>query len=534
MSNSIPDPDEYLKNFIRCQRDPWFFLSNGVFTQDQVDMENPIKRYPADWDYLYLMTRLWEQNKLMAVPKSRRMTASWTFLPLQLWLALFKPGMHCAVVSKKEDDSAELLARIEFVYKHIPESFLPKELLPKLKNGRMSKSPPVMEFDNGSVIRGTAMGADQLRQFTFSSIFGDECAFWENAEKFYAAAKPTIDGGGRMALVSSRSPGFFKKIVFDQIDNPTYNFAEVAPVVIKTPMQGVEVWKNPKNKFLVFDLHYSANPVKRSEEWRNAVKDSMPIREYMREYEKSWQTFEGLPVYGDFRKDIHVSPTRIDPEPGLPLIIGHDFGMSAAAVVCQLVGNQLRILKEFIGMNEGTKTFVPKVMGWITQTWPAFHDNDTHFIHAIDPAGFNRNPTDATTCANTMRVAAGCKQIKPGPMLFEPRKNAVEHFLLHIDREGPGLLISEKECPLIVEGFAGGYRYPDKAIDIEPNNLRPLKDNYSHPHDALQYAAHIARQGKRTGQQVSIPSPSYGFGNDTTTSTNEIPQHRRRELGQII
>lgn len=531
MSNS----EDYLKNYLRYKRDPWAFLSECVWTRDQVDFDEPVKKFPAHWDYLYLMTRMWQKHKLIAVPKSRRMTASWTFLALNLWQALFHKGMHIAVVSKKEDDAAELLSRIEFIYKNIPEDKIPRAILPKIKNGRMSKSPPVMEFvETGSVLRGTAMGADQLRQFTFSSIFGDECAFWPEAEKFYAAAKPTLDGGGRMALVSSRSPGFFKKIVFDQIDNPTYNFAEVAPGEVKHPMQGVEMWKNPKNGFLVFDLHYTANPSKRSDEWREAVRQSMPLRDYLMEYEKSWQTFEGLPVYGDFRKDIHVSTKELVPVAGLPLIIGHDFGMSAAAVVCQLVGNQLRIYKEFIGMNEGTQTFVPKVMGWIKQAWPAFYDDEKHFVHAIDPAGFNRNPNDATTCAATMRaVVSRQMRIKPGPQHFEPRKNAVEHFLLKIDREGPGLLISERGCPILVEGFAGGYRYPDKAADIEPNKLRPLKDNYSHPADALQYAAYIAKMNQSHGTKISIPAPHYSFGGDSVIN-KDLPTHRRKELGKLI
>jgi hypothetical protein len=59
------------------------------------------------------------------------------------------------------------------------------------------------------------MGADQLRQFTFSGILGDECAFWEEARKFYSASAPTIEGGGRMTLISSRSPGFFQRLCYD-------------------------------------------------------------------------------------------------------------------------------------------------------------------------------------------------------------------------------------------------------------------------------------------------------------------------------
>ncbi len=62
----------------------------------------------------------------------------------------------------------------------------------------------------------------------------------------------------------------------------------------------------------------------------------------------------------------------------------------------------------------------------------------------------------------------------------------MEHFLLKISKAGPGLLIDMAACPVLTRGFKGGYRYPEKAEEVEPVKLRPLKDEHSHPHDALQ------------------------------------------------
>jgi len=527
MSNS----DEAVQRYLRYSQDPWAFLTECVYTLDQVDTDNPIKLYPGDLDYLYFVVQMWQREKLIAVPKSRRMTMSWTFIALNLWFAIFGKGRHIGFISKKEDDAADLVQRAEFIFNNIPEDKIPRDLLPKIKGGKATKAPPVMEFEGtSSVIRGTAMGADQLRQFTFSSLFGDECAFWPEAEKFYAAAKPTLDGGGRMALVSSRSPGFFKKIVFDKINSPDYNFPEVPPSQVRSPMEGIECWKNPNNGFVVIDLHYTANPAKRGHAWKEAIKNSMPIRDYMMEYEKNWQTFQGLSVYPDFNKDVHVMKEARKPEYGLPLLLGWDFGLTPACIVGQLVGNQLRIFHEFVEQNRGIESFAPIVMNKLKQLYPSWTDPDNDYISFVDPSGFSRNDVDERTCALELRKQ-GFKNLQPGPMNWEPRRKSVEGFLVGIDRDGAHFQINEVNCPTLVEGFTGGYRYPDAASDIEPTKIRPVKDHYSHPHDALQYLAFGAHKNVNK-VSVQMQSPSYNFGSSTSTKKQtEIPQHRRKELG---
>jgi len=104
----------------------------------------------------------------------------------------------------------------------------------------------------------------------------------------------------------------------------------------------------------------------------------------------------------------------------------------------------------------------------------------------------------------------GFNKIFPGPVAFELRKKAIEDYLTKTYAEGPGMLIDEGNCPLIVEGMAGGYRYPDKANEIEPHMIRPIKNKYSHPLDALQYLASGANH-LRKSYGIDLPTPSYGF-----------------------
>lgn len=490
-------------------RNVWSFIRDCVFTLDQIDAVHPIKPFPVDLDYLKFLVELWShpKHKLLAVPKSRRMTCSWSFIAAYTWDTLFNAGRFNGFVSKKEDDAGELVARAEFILEHIPEWRIPKSLLPKVKNGKMSKQPPVLDFPEiNSKIQGFPEGADQLRQFTLSGILGDECAFWKDAQKFYSASKPTLDGGGRMTLISSRSPSFFKKIVYDKLDASDLTFPDEPPVPAKSPMIGVELWKNPKDGFTVVDLHYTANPAKRGLEWREQVRASMPIRDFLMEYEKSWQTYEGQPVFPDFNRGIHSTKRLIDIEPGLPLLLGWDFGHTPACVIAQLVGPQLRLLHELIQTEGSISKLAPEVWQFLRVTYPAWMRSEEQILSFIDPNGFKKAETDERTCAGIM-YGAGFKKIMPGPVTWERRKQAVEHFLLRIANKEPTLMISETGCPITFEGFTGGYHYSERTLTIEPTQVRPLKNRFSHPHDCVQYLANGAMEKRRTYHQ-DIPIPN--------------------------
>lgn len=494
--------------YLRCKSEPWFFVANATWTLDQVSA-NSIKPFPADKEYLELLTLLWQKHDFIALPKSRRMVCSWLMITLYLHDTMFNTGRFNAFVSKKEENAGELVSRAEFIYKYIPEWRIPRELLPKIRSGQMTKKPPVLEFEEiHSKIQGFPQGADQLRQFTLSGILGDECAFWEEAESFYSASKPTLDGGGRMTLISSRYHGFFKKIVFDRISDKDYNFPEVPPAEVKFPMQGIKFWKNPGNKFSVIDLGYKADPEKRSKEWEDAVRASLPAWQFEMEYGESWSAHVGKKVFPDFRKGFHSTKETIRPEPGLPLLCGIDFGLTPAVILCQLIGTQLRVFKEFIEQDGSIRKLGPTVLAWLRINYPDFL-REGMFFTFVDPAGNQRSQVDETTCIRELHKQ-GFFGIRPGPMLWEERRQAVESFLTRVSKEGPALLVSERDCPLLFEGLAGGYRYPDSYLDVAPDKARPVKDRFSHPADAFQYVCAGANQ-KMHSYKITIPEPHYSF-----------------------
>lgn len=488
-----------LENYKRYRNDPWAFLIECVYTLDQVSKEEPVKLMPQR-EYLKLYCKLWQRYPLMAVPKTRRMTMSWATIGLYVWDTIFHKGRFNAFVSKKEDDANELVNRAKFIVDNLDKEKIPRELIPAY-NHKFN----VLDFPEFmSKIQGFPQGADQLRQFTFSGIFGDESAFWDYAEKFYSASFPTIDGGGRMTLVSSPAPGFFKKLCFDAMDVPgDINVAEYSPTY-KVPMQGVRVWTNAKNRFLVYELHYTADPKKRDLSYKESIKNSMPLQEYLREYELHWDTFSGQPVYPEFSK-LHITDEKPEPTLGLPMLIGLDFGLTPAAVIAQYESGVLTIFKEYVEVNMGAIRFMDMLVTELRLNYPSFTDFKKNWHCFIDPSGISKSDTDESSCA---QVVGQYFNVTPGPIAWEERRNAVVGLLIKLSKNTPAFQLYAKECPVLFKGFEGGYRFSDKNVELEPNRLRPVKDSFSHPHDALQYVcAGVKGLVQATARQ--IPKPQY-------------------------
>lgn len=299
-------------------------------------------------------------------------------------------------------------------------------------------------------------------------------------------------------------------------------FKEDLKIENRFVIEGTEVWINPKNKFLVFQLHYSANPNKRDPRYRESIKSSMPRAQYMQEYELQWDSYSGLPVYGDFQESIHGSRQPLRPEIGLPLLRGWDFGLTPACVVAQLQGDSLKVLYEKTAQNMGITRFAELVMADLQVNFPEWSDEQRDWLDFADPSGVARKDTDEGTCFKILSNPSTFNlRVVGGAIDWESRRSSVEHYLLKSSRQGPGLEIDMGACPVLTRGFKGGYRYPEKASEVEPNKIRPLKDEHSHPHDALQMIT--SKLVKRTKQvHRNIPSPAYGFQHTVTKETIEI------------
>ena len=132
-----------------------------------------------------------------------------------------------------------------------------------------------------------------------------------------------------------------------------------APAAATRPRPGIEEWTNPLNGFTVVQLHYTADPVKRSPDWKAHAARSMHPRAWRREYEIDWASPEGEPVVPEYDEATHVQ--GMTPDHSLRLLRFWDFGFNSPVVLfAQLtLWAQLRVIRELCPFNTTLRQLIP-------------------------------------------------------------------------------------------------------------------------------------------------------------------------------
>lgn len=193
-------------------------------------------------------------------------------------------------------------------------------------------------------------------------------------------------------------------------------------------------------------------------------------------------TIRGKQVYPEFRRSLHVAPQPITPLPSAQVIRGWDnTGLSPACVVTQMgPTGQWLILHEFCGDDIGILDFAEAVNLWCSQTFGSV----TRYRDIGDPAGKNRD-------SNKMSPADYLRKLgiimEDGIQTFKARREAVAGRLTKLVNGTPSIII-DPACTRIIDGFEGGYAYPEIGNSGVFKD-EPAKNEYSHIHDAIQYTA---------------------------------------------
>lgn len=211
---------------------------------------------------------------------------------------------------------------------------------------------------------------------------------------------------------------------------------------------------------------------------------------------------EGKPVYSNFNKNRHVSPVEIKPIMFSDILIGMDqSGIHPAAVILQNQMGKWCVLDELYAENEGLENFLYGMLLPLLQT--KYHTNPV--VAAIDPSNQRDSwtgirPSDRLQEAGIQAVT----EITNTPKL---RIQMVEHML---NLEVGGLYISST-CSLLIRGFASEYKFRRLRASGSSGAAytpQPEKNEYSHIHDALQYASlliHKKRQiDENDGYELSM------------------------------
>ena len=195
---------------------------------------------------------------------------------------------------------------------------------------------------------------------------------------------------------------------------------------------------------------------------------------------------EGRGVYEtSFNPELHIAKNPLAPINGIDYLIGFDFGLTPAAIVCQVTPTgHVNVLEEMTldGTGGIARLLDERVL-------PALATKYKGNVLCIgDPSGQNRSQDYETTCFSVFKEKK--LKIEAAPTnLIEPRIRAVEDILTRLTAGRATLQVSP-QCRRLVKGFMGGYCYRQiNSGGGEKYSNAPDKNEYSHIHDAFQYVA---------------------------------------------
>ena len=191
---------------------------------------------------------------------------------------------------------------------------------------------------------------------------------------------------------------------------------------------------------------------------------------------------EGKPVYPMFRDSTHTTTETLKPVDGLPILVGADFGLTPSAVFGQrLPDGKWIIFAELVTDNCGPTRFSEVISAFVATNYPNFKIGGAWG----DPAGTAGE--EGETYFDILKSKTGWKWKPAQTNDPELRQEAVKNALNRMIDGKPGFALSPN-CMTLRKGFASGYHFKFvQSSNGAQIHETPMKNGYSHPHDALQY-----------------------------------------------
>lgn len=159
------------------------------------------------WPQQRSVARLLQGNRLVILLKARQLGLTWLVLAFTLWLLLFHPIATVLLFSRRDDEAVDLLTvRLRGMYERLPVWLQASKVL--------TANDHEWALVSGS--RALAFPTTAGDSYTATLAVVDEADLCPDLDRLMRAVKPTIDGGGRMILLSradkSKPHSPFKRI----------------------------------------------------------------------------------------------------------------------------------------------------------------------------------------------------------------------------------------------------------------------------------------------------------------------------------
>lgn len=431
----------------KCAASAEYFIFNYCRT---LHKQRGIMLLP-DWEYLVMMVYLFTKTDRLFLLKSRQMILTWSALAYCLWESIFDKSGDILFLSKRQQESFELISRLKIIYGQLPYWMKPSI-------GEDNKS--IFSFPEiNSRFISLPNSPHAARMYSPHRIVWDEMAFTPNDEEIFAAITPLIKDGTKFLGITTS-------------DGPLNQFADSYNDCVEITDENLnDIDLADKGINFRYFLHYTKHP-ERDAEWISNAKVGVIEAIWNREMEGDL-SIGGKRVYPNFCEDNLIE--KFDYK-GKRLFRSMDFGFHTPVVQWLCVTDNMKVIMfhEWIGED---KT--------IEQMALAIKENDEILglkesdfeMNYGDPAGESVTDEGISAVQKLQRQIIGFKfmsrksNIEPGVDLVQSKirdANDVVNFYL------------TKNCVRTISDM--------KAYGKGKNSNLPIKDNKTdHTNDSVRY-----------------------------------------------
>ena len=245
--------EEQVKEFIKCSKNPGYFIENYVKIVSIDEGLIPFHLY----DFQKEMIGTFHNNRFTICKLPRQSGKSTVLIAYLVHYLIFNETISVAILANKAQTARDLLGRFQLAYEHLPEW---------LQQGVLNWNKGSLELENGSKILASSTSASAVRGGSYNLIFLDEFAFVPSniAEQFFSSVYPTISAGKTSKVVIVSTPhgmNMFYKLWQDAV--------------------------NEKNEFVPIDVHWTEVPG-RDDEWKEQTIRNTSEQQFLQEFECSF------------------------------------------------------------------------------------------------------------------------------------------------------------------------------------------------------------------------------------------------------
>lgn len=251
----IPFTHEQLQEYIKCSRDPAYFIENYAKVVSLDDGIVLFKMYP----YQKRIIKAVHENKSVLAKLFRQAGKSTIIAAYFAWYVLFNDNKTAVVLANKQAIAKEIFSRVQFIIENLPQW---------LQQGVVEWNKTSFELENGSKCLAAATSASAVRGMSINLLLCDEFAHLKPnlAEEFIASVFPTLSSSESSKLIIISTP------------NGMNHYHKMWVEAI-----------NKRNEFVTVEGRWQEHP-KRTPAWAEAQRQKLGEVKYRQEIEC---TFEG-------------------------------------------------------------------------------------------------------------------------------------------------------------------------------------------------------------------------------------------------